>query len=95
MFSCRRLLLRGRLPGRRRNCDVQVGDLAQGIELGSDLGFVADDDDGELRGVDVLIGNASDVGGGDLLDAAFVLVEEVGRIAVEGKDNLFVQRLLG
>ena len=75
--------------------DVEVRDFAEGGQSWLDLGLVADGDDREFRWVDVFVRYASDVGGGDLFYAGFVFFEGVGRVAVEGEGDLFVEGLVG
>ena len=54
--------------GRWWDGDVEWCDLAEGVEGRLDITLVAYDDDAELRLIDVFVGDARDVGGGDLFD---------------------------
>ncbi len=73
------------------NRNVNLCDFAEGIERGFDPSLVADNDDPQLGWIDILVGDAGDIGGGDVLDAGFVLFEEVRGIAVEGERDLLVE----
>ena len=81
--------------GRGRNGDVEGGDRAELADRRCDFGAVADYQDRKFFGVDVLVGDARDIGGGHGLDAGFVFVEEVGGVVVEGQRDLLGERFVG
>src|SRR6185437_4828227 len=83
-----------RLARWRRNGDVEVRDLAELGERWRNFRLVADDKDCQLGNVDVFVSDAGHIRCCHFFNAVLVFVEEVGRIAVEGEDDLLVQGLL-
>ena len=67
---------------------------ANRVETGFDLGAVADDENGQLVGVDVFLRSCGDVGKRDILKARLVGIEKVGGVAVELEPFAFGQDLV-